>query len=162
MHSIITVVDVKIYVMWKSKRPTLKYTPTCFGSHRIHRQGVIICTWLKLRCAYCVCGWCLAACFGPVVCVCAVLSWELVLCKMPHIFTNAEYANMLYVYGFCDGSTTAGVEEYLRRFSMRRIPDRRVFFKVSNTLLACNSVLLFHLNDHVNNMWRNRKAFLKW
>jgi len=29
---------------------------------------------------------------------------------MPHIFTNAEYADMVYVYGFCDGSATAAVE----------------------------------------------------
>jgi hypothetical protein len=42
---------------------------------------------------------------------------------MPHIFTNAEYADMLYVYGFCDGSATAAAEEYRRRFPMRRIPD---------------------------------------
>ena len=37
-----------------------------------------------------------------------------VLWKMPHIFTNAEYIDMLYVYGFCDGSATAAVEEYRR------------------------------------------------
>jgi hypothetical protein len=50
-----------------------------------------------------------------------------VLCKMPQIFTNAEFADMLYVYGFCHGSATAAVEEYRRRFTMRRIPDRSVF-----------------------------------
>ena len=50
-----------------------------------------------------------------------------VLYKMPHIFTNNEYANMLCVYGFCDGSATAAVEVYRRRSPMRRIPDRRVF-----------------------------------
>jgi len=33
-----------------------------------------------------------------------------VLCKMTHIFTNAEYADMLYVFGFCDGSATADVD----------------------------------------------------
>ena len=48
---------------------------------------------------------------------------------MPRILTNAEYADMLYVYGFCDGSATAAVEEYCRQFPMRRIPDRRVFFQ---------------------------------
>jgi hypothetical protein len=48
---------------------------------------------------------------------------------MPHIFTDAEYADMPYVYGFCDGSATAAVEEYRRRFRMRRIPDLRVFFQ---------------------------------
>jgi hypothetical protein len=31
---------------------------------------------------------------------------------MLHIFTNAKYAYMLYVYGFCDGSASAAVEEY--------------------------------------------------
>ena len=48
MHSIITVIDVKI-LLYKSLKDTLKITPTCFGSHRIHHQGVIICTWLKLH-----------------------------------------------------------------------------------------------------------------
>ena len=53
-----------------------------------------------------------------------------VLLKMSNIFTNAEYADMLYVYGFCDGSATAAVEEYRRRFPTRRIPDRSVFQSV--------------------------------
>ena len=59
---------------------------------------------------------------------------------MPHIFTNAEYADMLYVYVFCDDSATAAVEEYRRRFPMRRIPDRRVFSKVFNTLRECGTL----------------------
>jgi len=59
---------------------------------------------------------------------------------MPHIFTNAEYADMMYVCGFCDGSATVAVEEYRRRFSMRRIPDRRVFYKVFNTLRECGTL----------------------
>ena len=29
---------------------------------------------------------------------------------MPHIFTNAKYADMLYIYGFCDGSATADID----------------------------------------------------
>ena len=84
-----------------------------------------------------------------------------VLCKMPHIFTNAEDANMLHVYGSRDGSAIAAVEEYRRRCPMRRIPVRRVFSEVFNRLLAFFSEIMFHLNEHVN-MWRNRKAFLKW
>jgi hypothetical protein len=52
---------------------------------------------------------------------------------MPHIFTNSEYADMLHVYGFCNGRATAAVE-YRRLFPMRRIPDRRVFSKAFNTL----------------------------
>jgi hypothetical protein len=53
---------------------------------------------------------------------------------MSHVFTNAEYADMLYVYGSCDGSVTAAVQEYRRRFPMRRIPDTRVFSNVFDIL----------------------------
>jgi len=63
-----------------------------------------------------------------------------VLWKMPHIFTNAEYADMMYVHGFCDGSATGAVEEYRRLFPMRRIPERRVFYKVFNTLRECGKL----------------------
>ena len=66
---------------------------------------------------------------------------------MPHLFTNAEYADMPYVYGFCDGSATATVEEYRRRFPMRRIPDRRVFSKVFNTLRECGTLSSAHVSS---------------
>jgi len=39
-----------------------------------------------------------------------------VLCKVQHIFTSAECADMLYVKGCCGVSATAAVEEYCRRF----------------------------------------------
>jgi hypothetical protein len=32
------------------------------------------------------------------------------LCKMQHIFTDTEYADMPYIYGLCDGSATANVD----------------------------------------------------
>jgi hypothetical protein len=35
-----------------------------------------------------------------------------VLLKMPHIFTNVECADTLYVYGFYNVCATAAVEEY--------------------------------------------------
>ena len=66
---------------------------------------------------------------------------------MPHIFTNAEYADMMYVYGFCDGSATTAVEEYRRRFRMRRIPDRRMFYKVFNTLHECSTLPSVHVSS---------------
>jgi len=66
---------------------------------------------------------------------------------MPHIFTNAEYANMIYVYGFCDGSATAAVEEYRRRFRVRRIPDRRMYYKVFNTLRECGTLPSVHVSS---------------
>ena len=66
---------------------------------------------------------------------------------MPHIFTNAEYAEMMYVYGFCDGSATAAVEEYRRRFPMPQIPNRRVFYKVFNTLRECSMLPSAHVSS---------------
>jgi len=66
---------------------------------------------------------------------------------MPHILTNAEYAIMMYVYGFCDGSATAAVEEYRRRFPIRRITDRRVFYKVFNTLRECGTLPNAHVSS---------------
>jgi hypothetical protein len=33
-----------------------------------------------------------------------------VLCKIPHIFSDAEYADIPYIYRFCDGSATANVD----------------------------------------------------
>jgi len=64
--------------------------------------------------------------------------------KIPLIFTNAEYADMMYVYGFCvGGATAAAAEEYRRRFPMRRIPDRRVLYNVFNTLRECGMCSCF-------------------
>jgi hypothetical protein len=34
--------------------------------------------------------------------------------RMPFTFSNAEYAEIVYVYGFCDGSVLAAVAEYHR------------------------------------------------
>ena len=72
---------------------------------------------------------------------------------MPHIFTNAEYGDMMYVYGFCDDSATAAVEEYRRRFPMHRIPDRRVFYKVFNTLCECGTLP----SAHVSSEWARKQ-----
>ena len=66
---------------------------------------------------------------------------------MPHIFTNAKYADMIYVYGFCNGSATAAVKEYRRWFPMRRIPDCRGFYKVFNTLLECGTLPIAHVSS---------------
>jgi len=66
---------------------------------------------------------------------------------MPHIFTNAEYAEKLYVGGFCDGSANVAVEEYRRRVPMRRIPDRRVFYKLFNTLRECGTLPNAHVSS---------------
>lgn len=49
---------------------------------------------------------------------------------MPNLFTNAEYADIIYVYGFCNGNARAAVGEYQRRFPGRRVPSRHTFSRV--------------------------------
>ena len=66
---------------------------------------------------------------------------------MLHIFTNAKYAYMLYVDGFYNGSATVAVEEHRRRFPMCRIPDRRVFPKMFNTLRECGTFPIAHVSS---------------
>ena len=41
---------------------------------------------------------------------------------------------MHFVYGYCDGNASAAVNEYRRRYSERRIPFKRVFLRVQQTL----------------------------
>ncbi|EZA55032.1 hypothetical protein X777_04496 [Ooceraea biroi] len=48
---------------------------------------------------------------------------------MPKVFSNEEYTDIHFVYGFCDGNARAAVREYQRRFPNRRAPDR---FKATN------------------------------
>jgi hypothetical protein len=66
---------------------------------------------------------------------------------MPHIFTNAEYADMLYIYSFCNGSATAAVEEYFRQFRVHRTVDRRVFSEVFNTFCKYGTLLNAHVSS---------------
>ncbi|KAK5649221.1 hypothetical protein RI129_000250 [Pyrocoelia pectoralis] len=49
-------------------------------------------------------------------------------------FTTREYADIHYIYGFCDGNSVAAAREYGLRFPNRRLPDRRVFQRVHNYL----------------------------
>ncbi|KYQ49392.1 hypothetical protein ALC60_11497 [Trachymyrmex zeteki] len=45
---------------------------------------------------------------------------------MPRTYSNVEYADMVFVYDFCDGNATEAMREYVHRFPNRRVPDRRV------------------------------------
>ena len=71
----------------------------------------------------------------PSCCAIVGLLW-----KTPHIVTNVEYAGVLYVCSFGDGSATAAAEEYRRGFPLRRIPNRGVFSKVFHTLRECDTL----------------------
>jgi len=53
---------------------------------------------------------------------------------MPFVFSHVEYCDMHFVYGFCDGNAHAAVDEYQRHFPDRRIPSRRVFSRIHQTM----------------------------
>ena len=53
---------------------------------------------------------------------------------MPFLFTHFEYCDMHYVYGYCDGNTSAAVNEYGCRYPERKIPSKRVFTGVEQSL----------------------------
>ena len=53
---------------------------------------------------------------------------------MPFTYSVAEFADMIYVYGFCDGNTVQAVAQYQQRFPNSRIPTQRVFTRVYQTL----------------------------
>ena len=42
-------------------------------------------------------------------------------------FSNVEYSDMIYMYGYTDGNARAAVREYQRRFPHRRVPDQQTF-----------------------------------
>jgi hypothetical protein len=82
---------------------------------------------------------------------------------MPHIFTNAEYSDMLYIYSFCDCSAMLLLKNTIDSFLRAEFQTVKCFPRHS---IHCMNVIHFpvlvcHLNGYVNNMWRNMKTFLK-
>ncbi|CAG4958771.1 unnamed protein product [Colias eurytheme] len=49
-------------------------------------------------------------------------------------YSSSEIADIHFIYGFCNGSAHAAVQEYARRFPERRTPHRRTFINVHNRL----------------------------
>lgn len=49
---------------------------------------------------------------------------------MANNFTNVEYADIMFVYGFCNGNSRAAAREYHRRFPNRRTPAHVTFASV--------------------------------
>jgi len=47
--------------------------------------------------------------------ICSLISVRVTF-TMPFTFSVAEYADMIYVYGFCDGNSVHAVAEYQQRF----------------------------------------------
>jgi len=70
---------------------------------------------------------------------------------MPHIFTHAEYGNMVFVYGFCNGNALAACREYSLRFPNLRVPDSRVFASVYNKLCETGALPSSHISSEPAN-----------
>lgn len=49
---------------------------------------------------------------------------------MPFYYSRVEFADIIFVYSFCDGNSRAAVKEYGRRFPNRRIPAQETFTRV--------------------------------
>lgn len=49
---------------------------------------------------------------------------------MANRFSNAEFADIIFVYGFCDGNGRAAKREYERRYPGRRVPSGSTFGRV--------------------------------
>jgi hypothetical protein len=56
------------------------------------------------------------------------------------MYTNTEYADIHFVYGFCDGNAAAAVWEYELRYLDRRHPERHVFEAVHRRLRETGSL----------------------
>ena len=67
--------------------------------------------------------------------------------KMPRTFTHEEYADMVYVYGYCNGNANAAVDEYRRRYPLRRTPNRAVFTSVFCALRECGTLPSVHVSS---------------
>jgi len=59
---------------------------------------------------------------------------------MPFVFSHAEYCDMHFVYGFCNGNACAAVQEYRRCFPDQRIPSLSVFTRIHQTLRDTHSL----------------------
>lgn len=55
-------------------------------------------------------------------------------------FTSREYAEMHFVYGFCDGNARAAQREYRARYPNRRVPSPEVFSRLHLRLLERGTV----------------------
>ena len=53
---------------------------------------------------------------------------------MPYTYSNVEYADIIFMYGFCNGNAEAAVREYRLKYPNRRCPDAKVFYRVYQNL----------------------------
>jgi len=62
-------------------------------------------------------------------------------------------ADVVYVYGFCDGNAVHAVAEYQWRFSNRGMPTRRASIRVYQTLLDAGTLFGLHIAAE-SRFWR--------
>lgn len=55
-------------------------------------------------------------------------------------FSNQEYAEMHFVYGYCNGNASAAQREYTVRYPDRRVPSKQVFTRLHQRLVERGSV----------------------
>jgi hypothetical protein len=66
---------------------------------------------------------------------------------MPHVFTHAVYADMVFVNGFCNVNALTVRREYSLRFPNRRVPDSKVFASVYNKLRETGALPSSHISS---------------
>ena len=81
---------------------------------------------------------------------------------MPFLFSHIEYCDMHYLYGYCDGNANAAVNEYRRRYPERRIPSKRVFVRVEQSLRdnGCLPSFVLHSEREMVRTTKTREKIL--
>ena len=72
-----------------------------------------------------------------------VMEWFV---KMPRTFTHKDYADMDYVYGYCNSNANAAVDEYRRRYPLCRTQNRAAF-TVFCALHECGTLSSVHVSS---------------
>jgi hypothetical protein len=76
-------------------------------------------------------------------------------------------SNMLICCTFVTSATVVPLLLLKNRVHGFQCPEFRIVERFPSCSMhcvegVCFPVLMFHLNKHANNVWRNRKTFLKW
>jgi hypothetical protein len=66
---------------------------------------------------------------------------------MPRVFTYAEYVDMVFCYGVCNGNALAACRKYSLRFPNSRVSHLRVFASVYNKLPETGALPSIHISS---------------
>uniref|UniRef100_V5G098 DUF4817 domain-containing protein n=1 Tax=Anoplophora glabripennis TaxID=217634 RepID=V5G098_ANOGL len=78
---------------------------------------------------------------------------------MPRTFTNEEYADFHFIYGFANGNAEEAVREYRRRYPNRRQPNANVFIETHRRFRLFG--LKQYLENHDRRNERHRNEILR-